>query len=397
MKKKVLKEVDGRLIKEDNKLIQSTANMTPMSQKLFEISVAAIDPNSEDSNTVRVDKELIFKSLDITGKNRNNRLTAALERLVDDASFSYTEIENKSQIDVKIKPVYRIQNNHSFAYSEISFAPDIMPLLVELHNKFTKYPLSDILKMKGKYSIPIYRWLMLGFNQYEYYSGGNNRTRDQLNEYLNPRISVDELRKITGTVQKYNDWRNFKKYVLDLPMREINEHSERISFEWQPIRAGRRITDIQFKITKKLIKDDKENVDDLYVKYANDVYTLKLIANGILSPVDVSKKDLILALGENLYPHYREFEKKHGVDMLDKHISYLSKNKPDKFLKPDLYLKKAFDNYTVKLANGTTKKVKKVKEVVPDWDTDGGKKYTEEERRQLNKEIDDLFKELEKN
>ncbi|WP_289759826.1 replication initiation protein, partial [Lactobacillus taiwanensis] len=133
--KRILSNVEGKLIKEDNKLIQATASMNPSSQKLFEIAVAAIDPKSEDANTVRIDKELIFKSLEINGKNRNNRLTDMLSKLVDDANFTYTEVVDGSNVDVKIKPVYQIKNNHKLAYSELSFAPDIMPLLVELHNR----------------------------------------------------------------------------------------------------------------------------------------------------------------------------------------------------------------------------------------------------------------------
>ena len=42
--KRILSNVEGKLIKEDNKLIQATASMNPSSQKLFEIAVAAIDP-----------------------------------------------------------------------------------------------------------------------------------------------------------------------------------------------------------------------------------------------------------------------------------------------------------------------------------------------------------------
>jgi len=403
--KRVLKDVEGKLIKEDNKLITATANMTPLSQKLFEIAVAAIDPNSEDVNTVRIDKELIFKSLEIEGVNRNNRLTNMLSNLSDDASFNYTEIDNGAKVDVKIKPVYQIRNNYRKPYSEVSFAPDIMPLLVELHNKFTKYPLADILKMKGKYSIPLYRWFMLSFNQYEYYSSLKERTREQLSEYLNPRISIIELRKLTGTEDKYTDWRNFKKYVLDVPIAEINKYSERLSVEWNPVRAGRKVVEVQFNISKKYVdRINKENVDSekVYSDSANSKYTLLLITNRLLNPIDISNKELIIDLGVTLYPSYDEFANKHGFKQLEKHIQYLGRNKPGKVSNLTAYLGTALDNYIAKLkkedkngnASKNTKRVVKIRETVPDWENGKEVRYSAEEKERLNKEIDASLAEL---
>lgn len=405
--KRVLKDVEGKLIKEDNKLITATANMSPLSQKLFEIAVAAIDPNSEDVNTVRIDKELIFKSLEIEGVNRNNRLTSMLSNLSDDASFSYTEIDHGSRIDVKIKPVYQIKNNYRKPYSEVSFAPEIMPLLVELHNKFTKYPLSDILKMKGKYSIPLYRWFMLGFNQYEYYSTLKERTRDQLSEYLNPRIDIIELRKLTGTEDKYKDWRNFKKYVIDIPIDEINKYSERLSVEWSPIRAGRKVVGVQFNISKKYVDEVEESIDSekLYSNSVNSKYTLLLITNQLLNPIDISNKDLIINLGEALYPRYDNFANKYSLKQLEKHIQYLGKNKPKKVTSLESYLGKALDNYVIRLENeskgaNSPKKFEqgiKAKESMPDWENEKPKKYTGKEKEKLNAEIDELLRGLETN
>lgn len=400
--KRILSNVEGKLIKEDNKLIQATASMNPSSQKLFEIAVAAIDPKSEDANTVRIDKELIFKSLEINGKNRNNRLTDMLSKLVDDANFTYTEVVDGSNVDVKIKPVYQIKNNHKLAYSELSFAPDIMPLLVELHNRFTKYPLSDIVKMKSKYSIPLYRWLMLSFNQYEYYSTSNKRTQEQLTEYLNPKISLAELRRLTDTENKYKDWRNFRKRVLNTPMEEINNSSDRISFEWEAIRSGKNITDIKFTISKKFIGDqgETEPVEDKYSEYVNSKYTIRLLNNGLLSPLDITNKSFMLTLGEELYPYYDAFVEEYSISKLEKHVQYLGKNKPGKVLKLDLYLKKSLDNYVLKLKEdakpkvGQTRNGQKIKETVPDWENEKKVQYSAEEKEKLNKEIDARLAEL---
>lgn len=407
--KKMLEEIDGKKIKEDNRLIKATAKMTTNSQKLFETAVAAIDPESEDVNVVRVKKEIMFEALKLKGHNRNNRLTAALGKLADDASFVYTEIIDGRQVDTKIKPVYSIRNNHGLPYSEIKFAPEIMKLLIDLHNRFTRYPLEDILKMEKAYSIPIYRWLLMYFNQYEYYMTTNKRTVKQLDTYLNPKIEVDDLRKLTGTLDKYKDYRNFKRVVLNEPMNEINEHSECISFEWHPIRTGKKVTAIQFNIKKKeapIKEQQTESKDEVYNRAVNSRYTALLIANGLLMPLDVTKQKLIIELGTELYPLYEEFEGSNSTELLERHLRYLGKNKAAKIDNTPAYLNTALANYIKKLNadNDNTKKPKrrpiKQKETLPDWAKKKNNTPVQnsdklsENKEGINEDIDELLRNL---
>lgn len=243
---------------------------------------------------------------------------------------------------------------------------------------------------------------MLSFNQYEYYSTSNKRTQEQLTEYLNPKISLAELRRLTDTENKYKDWRNFRKRVLNTPMEEINNSSDRISFEWEAIRSGKNITDIKFTISKKFIGDqgEPEQAEDKYSEYVNSKYTIRLLNNGLLSPLDITNKSFMLTLGEELYPHYDAFVEEYSISKLEKHVQYLGKNKPDKVLKLDLYLKKSLDNYVLKLKEdakprvGQTRNGRKIKETVPDWENEKKVQYSAEEKEKLNKEIDAKLAEL---
>jgi plasmid replication initiation protein len=45
-----------------------------------------------------------------------------------------------------------------------------MPYLIDLGTKFTQYALSDIMELNSKYSIILYKWLSMQFNQYEHYT-----------------------------------------------------------------------------------------------------------------------------------------------------------------------------------------------------------------------------------
>jgi plasmid replication initiation protein len=50
--------------------------------------------------------------------------------------------------------------------------------------------------LNSKYSIILYKWLSMQYNQYEHYSNKGGRRTEQLEEYANPSIKVKELRQL---------------------------------------------------------------------------------------------------------------------------------------------------------------------------------------------------------
>ncbi len=78
-----------------------------------------------------------------------------------------------------------------------------MPYLIELKEKFTQYALSDIMELNSKYSIILYKWLSMNYNQYEHYSVKGGRRTEQVESYRNPSILVKELREMSDTVNEY--------------------------------------------------------------------------------------------------------------------------------------------------------------------------------------------------
>ncbi len=347
-----LKKIDDKLVAEHNDLIQATANMTLNSLKLFEVAVGAVDSLGNGKNKVLIDKKQLFESLGVVGVNRNRNLTYALRRLIQDATFNMTFYdEDDEPTDITIKPIYAFQNKHNSPNIEMTFAPEILPFITELKNNFTRYRLDDVLKMKSRYAVSLYRWLMMNFRQYEYYSKSNDRTKQQLDEFLNPKIDLLEFRKLTGTQKKYKDFRNLRKRVLDASVAEINEHSE-YEVSWQRIYVGRKTTGIQFhinKLSEGVRSEVTQDTEKLYKKTVNSKYTAWIIGNGILEPMTIiTNKKMIINLGEKLYPKYEEFEKEFGDTVLMRHISYVAK-KSGKIDNIVSYLVKSVEKYREKL------------------------------------------------
>ncbi len=163
--------------------------------------------------------------------------------------------------------------------AEIRFAVDVIPYLttlMELGN-FTKYKLENMGGLKSAYAIRLYELL----KQYEHL-----KIR---------KLTIDDLREILCLGDKYNALRDFKRYVLDLAMKEINIHTD-LKVSYENIKVGRKITGFFFniKLNKNIknVKSDKkylttkevdskarvgESYIDLYNRLENQGYTFTRI------------------------------------------------------------------------------------------------------------------------
>lgn len=108
---------------------------------------------------------------------------------------------------------------------KIEFHREIMPYLINLKKNFTQHALSDIAELNSKYSIILYRWLSMQYNQYEHYSVKGGRRAEQVEAYRNPTITVKELRVMTDTVNEYKRMFQFTEWILEKPLAEINAHT----------------------------------------------------------------------------------------------------------------------------------------------------------------------------
>jgi plasmid replication initiation protein len=80
-------------------------------------------------------------------------------------------------------------------------------------------------------------------------------------------ISVDDLRKILQLEKEYTAFKDFRIYVLDIAVEQINKHTD-MKVKYELAKTGRKYTDITFKfviqkekttvITEKLKLTDKQ-------------------------------------------------------------------------------------------------------------------------------------------
>ena len=360
-----LKEIEKRKIVEHNDLITSVAKMDKTPLKIFELAVSCIDTeNPPKDNTIYLSKKELFTFFEVSDNGKHSRFKQAIEKMQKQAFFEIKQLkDNEKDFEMtSIVPIPTIKWNSYNDEVMIEFNRHIMPYLIELKTNFTQYALTDIMELNSKYSIILYRWLSMHYNQYEHYSANGGRRNGQLEEYCNPTISIKELRTMTDTVNEYKDMSNFTKRVLDISLKEINEHTH-FNVSYDKIKKGRSIDSIVFHVEKKRRADDnsykledkdyqadkvkKEQSEAILYKQAMESkYTRLLLDNMLLSPYEMTDTKLMAGLQAHVYPLYDELKELRGLNGVKDHLSYVS-SKQEAYSKRNVakYLKKAIEQY----------------------------------------------------
>ena len=375
-----MNEIEKRKIVEHNDLISSVAKMDKTPLKIFELAVSCIDTdNPPQDNIIYLSKTELFKFFDVSDSNKHSRFKKSIEVMQKQAFFEVKQAKDKGFKYESIVPIPYVSWTDYNDEVEILFNPFIMPYLIDLKNNFTQYALSDIMELNSKYSIILYKWLSMNYNQYEHYSNKGGRRNEQLEEYFNPSIKVVELRKITDTVDDYKLMHQFTEWVLEKPLKEINEHTH-FNVTYEKIKKGRSIECIQFHISKKVkqqelngeykvreqdpayLQGKEKRIEQEKILSATAMqspYTMELITSTLLSPVEMTDITLMANLQQEVYPLYKELEDIVGLQGVRKHLEYVANKKLD-YSKPNLvkYLKTAVMRY---LDSGDTKQTEKDK------------------------------------
>jgi len=115
---------------------------------------------------------------------------------------------------------------------ELRFTKDMLPYLTELTRQFTKYALADVAKMESTYAIRLYELLM------------------QWDSLGSREIELEQLREWLQLEGRYPSIKDFKKWVLDPAVAQINEHSP-LTVEWAQRKTGRKVTHLLFTFGPK--------------------------------------------------------------------------------------------------------------------------------------------------
>lgn len=255
-----------------NDIIEAGYRLTLMETRLLQACIAQIDSTKELRVTDRF--ELSAKDFAKLYKISEESAYDELKEVAKQLFSRYIVINNPDPEHPEIKQT-RTQWITSIDYLPthgklyLFFAPKILPYLSELKGKFTQYELKNIGNMKSTYGIRLYLLMMQ-------WKTTGTRT-----------IEIDWLKKQLELDESYDRMFDFKKYVIDPAVNDMNKNSD-YTVSWEQRKTGRRVTHLIFEFAEKTEKKtaktkakNKETADvfqgltakqiDLFsVKLAND-------------------------------------------------------------------------------------------------------------------------------
>ena len=243
------------LVVKDNALMNASYNLEVTEQRLI---LLAIINARETHQGITSDSKLEIHANDyasqfhVTKEAAYKALKTAVNNLFE-RQFSFKEETKKGIGIVRSRWVSRIKYIDDSAILEITFAPDVVPLITRLEKHFTSYQIQQVTQLTGKYAIRLYELLIAW------------REVGKV-----PQIELSEFRAKLGVEDdEYKAMNHFKSRVLEPSIKQINQHTD-ITVSYEQHKRGRTITGFSFKFKQKSqpkieVKRDRDT-PDFFVK-----------------------------------------------------------------------------------------------------------------------------------
>ena len=246
------------LIVKDNALINASYNLELTEQRLI---MLAIINARESGQGITADSKLEIHASDyanlfnVSIDASYKALREAVNNLFN-RQFSYIAEYKKTGKTgiVRSRWVSRIFYVDDLALLEITFAPDVVPLVTRLEEHFTSYQAKQVAHLTSKYATRLYELLIAW------------REVGKV-----PQIEISEFRNRLGLLEsEYTAMSDFKKRVLEPSIKQINEHTD-ITATYEQHKKGRLISGFSFKLkqkqeAKKIESKRDPNTPDFFIK-----------------------------------------------------------------------------------------------------------------------------------
>jgi len=208
-----------------NAVVESCYSLSIFESRIILACIAQINSMgglTKDDEYTLIANEIIEAS-GLSSNNSYKHLKDAVDRLYERSVIIKLD-DNRT---LKTRWISSATYEENLGLITIQFAQKMTPYLSDLTKNFTKYNLNNILLFKSSYSVRIYELLM----------------RWQGSEHI---AEVAWLKEIFNIQGKYSKLWDFKHYVLEPAMKDINEHSD-ITASYTSVKRGRTVTAFKFE------------------------------------------------------------------------------------------------------------------------------------------------------
>ena len=234
--------MDSALVYKSNALVEASYRLSVYEQRIILACIAQVrrDQPLTDKQLYTVSAQQIA---DMTGTSLGTayqNLKAASERLYRREVTLHEAPNGNGKGKVRLtRWVQTVEYREAEGLVALRFGTDMVPYLSQLTGQFTRYALTDVARMNSAHAIRLYEMLC------QWRNGGQRE------------VSIERLREAFHLGDKYAAIKDFKKWVIEPAVKQINEHSP-LWVEWSQRKTGRRVSHFIFTYAEK--SAEAENV-----------------------------------------------------------------------------------------------------------------------------------------
>jgi plasmid replication initiation protein len=266
---------NNELVIQHNNLVESRYRLNLQEKRLMLFLMSRIKPDDDSFKNIEISIQELANIMELDSKNIYRDMAKVTKSMVGRV-LSIRNLDENSLLHIP----WVASAKYLYGKGIIKFriSEELAPYLLKIKNQFTVIRLSDLMRFKSIYSLRIYELL----KQYEPI-GCRKIDLGQLR--LSCGIPENRLKLVT----------DFRRKVLDIAKREINEKSD-ILIEFDFIKRSRKFVGIEFNIKNNTsyLKDmETPNEDKDKIKRLKREFETKSRLIEIIEDFGFSKKLII--------------------------------------------------------------------------------------------------------
>lgn len=236
--------MENGLVVKNNNLIEARYDLGLNEQKIILYAVNKLDRDKEKFNILSLNIRDFFELIGTT-QERYTEIRETVRGL-----RKKEIIINTKERELIVGWLSSIDYLKDEGTIELEFSEKLIPYLLQLKERFTRYEIENILYLKNKHSIRIYELM----KQYE--KIGKREFELEQFKYL---LMIDK---------QYKRVYDLERFVLEVAQKEINEFTD-LNITYEKLKKGKKVTGLLFEIESK----NKEK--QVYIEYLNGTYNIK--------------------------------------------------------------------------------------------------------------------------
>jgi hypothetical protein len=223
-------KVDGKnmVVKSNYFIMNSSYDLSLEEQKLILSLASLVHPDDENFKPYLMRISDLMDIFRVESKTKYSEIPKITKGLMKKVFEIFVPAENKM---IQVAWLSSAEYVKGSGAVELEFSPKLKPYMLQLKEKFTQYQLANVLCMKSKYAPRLYEILK------------SNEFKRQGYEI----IAVAELRRLLKAENKYPRYNDFKRFIIDQAIKEINQLTD-LNVEYEAIKTGRAVTSLKFYI-----------------------------------------------------------------------------------------------------------------------------------------------------